>query len=257
MIGSQAGLTLAGQDEDTPRLKYAAKSAGYSEIEIHLNPETKHQSAGAISGCKVLRVYPAGTDLNNMPKFDFVVGDGDINFAFDESRYAMVAYLLDDKERGTVSPVGYNRDLLASHTDLFIVPDPDVKADIEKRAEKMRVRAAEKEEQFKNEKVSEDFAPETVEDIDAQMANLQKKKDAMTAAPPKSNAPIPGNKPPEVPKTKASRGRPKKTPEEKAAWGAQMKAAREAKAKARATIAPLPKEENAVHETVSPVVATE
>lgn len=264
MISTQAGLFLAGQDEGTPQLKYAAKSAGYSEIEIHLNPESHHQSAGAITGCKVLRVFPAGNDRNNVPQFEFEVGNGDISFAFDEKKYEMVAYLLDDKERGTVSPVGYNRDLLASHTDLFIVPDPAINADVQKRADKIRVRALEKEKERENMEVSDDLMAESVDDLDAQIKALQDKKatamgKGKSKIPPKSSAPVPGNKPPEM-KQVGQKSKPRRTPmtpEERKAWGADMKRRREEKKKAKAGIDELPKEENAVDQTTSPVGAAE
>ena len=250
MEGHQSGLVLDKQDPQAARMKYAAKAVGHDEIEVHLNPESNHQGAGSITGCKVLRVYPAGTDRNNVPKYDFVVGDGDIKFAFNEEKFAMCAHLLDDKERGTVSPVGYNRDLLASHIDLFIVPDPAIAADVQKRAEKMMVRAAENDVKRKAEAEGDSLS---VNDIDEQMEELQKRKEKMLSTPVQSTAPVHANKPPEIKQTTQKRRKSTKTPEQKAAWGAAMKAAREKKKAEKAKIAPVPKEENAVNQTVSEV----
>lgn len=249
---------MAGRDEGAPRLKYAAKRAGHKDIEIRLNPQARHQSAGQITGCKVLRVFPNGTDHNNVPKYEFEVGNGDISFVFDEEKMDMVAYLLDDEERGTVSQVGYNRDLLASHIDIFIVVDPTIAADVEKRAEKIRRKAVEDERRRSNVEVSEDYAEETPDELDAKIKMLQEKKakalSKATSIP--SQAPVPGNKPPEVKKTKNTR-KPQ-TPAEKKAWGADMKRRRELKRKEKAAgIAPVPKEENAVNEANCQVGAAE
>ena len=175
-----AGLTLTEDDDTSGAAVYAAKAAGYKFIEVHLNPNANVQNAGRITGAYKLNVYPAGTDRNNLPKYDFHVRGGDIEFAFDKRKYVMLAQVLDDTEKGAVSDIGYNRDLLATHIDMFIIPDKDVEKDVLKRAERIRERAFQKKPVDGTDMTL--YGEETITDIDKKIQELTEKKAKMASS---------------------------------------------------------------------------
>lgn len=197
-----AGLTLIDEDDDSTAKIYAAKAAGYKFIEVHLKPNVKLQGTGRISGAMTLRVWPDGLDHNNVPKFAFKATGGDIQFAFDNKKFVMYASVLDDNEKGVVSEVGYNRDLLATHLDLFDIPDPEIAADIKSRAELYKAKALQAEAERQPEPDLELYAAgpiESVSEIDRQIAMLQRRKDAALGAPPTQPA---KTEPPKAKKTR-------------------------------------------------------
>lgn len=235
-LGTQTEEDLKAGD-----IMFAAQQQGHEFIEVHLNPAIKLQNASRMTGARVIRAYDGPLDEYNIPTYEFAVTGGDIEFKRDLVKRKMVAFVLDDKEKGVVSPTGFNRDLLASHIDSFIVPDPVIAADIRNRADLLLQKRA-RDEKVKEEKSAEDYEKEIKE--------LQAKRDAALNKTVESE-------PPKKPKRES-----KKTPEERKAWGEEMQAAkkkkaaeREAEAQKKAGIASLPKEEHAKHTSTSQVGA--
>jgi len=211
-------------DDNTGVHIYAAKAAGHKFIEVHLSPDANIQGAGRISGAYTLDVFPGVPDRNNLPTFEFNVRGGDIQFAFDKEKYAMVAQVLDDDKPGVVSKVGYNRDFLASHLGMFIIPDKEIAEDVAKRAELIQDKAdADAVEAEPDMELYAPEAEETVSDIDKKMQALSEKRALMTGQPLKGTTPPKkrGRKPMTVEQRKA-------VAERFAAGKAKKKAEREA-----------------------------
>jgi len=217
------GLTSLVNEEDVRSEEiYAAEEKGYKFIEVHLNSEVRLQDTSHIAGILVARAYRAGEDENNIPIYHFIVGGGYLKFLFDRRKRRMVAHVLDDDEKGAFSPKGFNRDFLATHINMLDVVDKNIAADIRQRAEAVKKKAMET--RVKN---------KSTDELDKEIEALQKRKIAVQAENETSKAPVPATR-----RKRMSEAARKK-------FGADMKAARQAKKDKEAALAE--------HETISQV----
>jgi recombination DNA repair RAD52 pathway protein len=117
-----------------------------------------------------------------------------MNFFFERQEREFICDLYDDKGPGYFSPIGYNRDLLASHMiseeledQFFVIKDPIVMADIKNRIDYIK-KFKMKPPKFNAPDVNyaavlmRDMQqkPTTIEEIEKQLADLLKLKDDLS-----------------------------------------------------------------------------
>lgn len=159
-----------------------AKRQGHKFIKVFLHPEIIQRNANevAISGAIVLKAEKRGVGAGGLPDYHFTAEGGEtLIFRFNRAEREFMCWVFDDKGPGYFSPIGYNRDLLASHLEenFFIIPDEKVKKDIENRYQYMKENPGKR---SVNAGAPILTAPtETPEDIDAQIIYLKEKKRAM------------------------------------------------------------------------------
>ena len=156
-----------------------AKRKGYKFIKVILHHERiqRGQKEILISGCVGLQAIKVGSDgIGGLPEYEFKLTQSDeMRFVFDKNEREYVCQLLDDKGPGYFSEISFNRDLLASHftQNYFIIDDPEVKKDVEKRYNYLL--------SLNGKKVTRKAAPvldnnATEEEIDEQIRFLKEKK---------------------------------------------------------------------------------
>jgi len=173
-------MAIKTSDDITDTMKrVAAMKQGYKFIELRLNPEKVRtsQQQVRITGVKCANAYSAGLAKNGIRQYDIVKQGGHLVFKLDLEEGEYKGWLYDDEEKGPYSEIGYNRDVLASHyhEDRFIIVDPKIRKDVEKRAKLVKKHISESLAE------KEEAKPmNSVEDIDAQIEMLQQQKQALT-----------------------------------------------------------------------------
>lgn len=160
-----------------------AKKKGHKFMKIYLHPSKiqRNQKKIIISGAVTLQAVKVGLDQFGGTEYRFVEKRGDsMIFEFDSAEREYVCWLYDDVGRGYFSPVGYNRDLLASHwkEDFFIIKDPEAYADVKLRHDYISENPKATTIDVKSEKAINQHisSGQNVEEIDNQIKFLQQRK---------------------------------------------------------------------------------
>jgi hypothetical protein len=182
-MGTASVLFLTKEDEREAEIRAVAEHEGYRFIKLRLNPKKLRRITREvrITGVKVIRAFVGGVNEDGSQAIQVSVQSGAAVFIFDRADREWTTYLLDDKEKGKGSPIGHNRDFLASHCtngwddSLFIMYETDdysreVKKDVDVRAKKLKARLD------SQKKADDDARVQTVEDIEREEMDLAKKK---------------------------------------------------------------------------------
>lgn len=157
-----------------------AQAQGHKFIKVYLNMRIfgRTQNEMIISGGVKLIASQTGNGMAGLPEYSFEERSGEsFRFALDVKERQYTCHILDDQGPGYFSPIGYNRDLLATHMEegFFMIPDKEVEADVLKRAEYIK--------ENKKKHVSKKDRPavltstaNTPEDIDSHIKYLLEKK---------------------------------------------------------------------------------
>lgn len=171
---------IKGLSEDFDTIA-EAKRQGKQFIKVLLHPRQTERISERhfITGCVELKGYKTGVGHNARFSFQEITG-GTAKFEFDVSEREWICWLYDDNLQGPYSPFGFNRDFLAGHfkQEMFIIKDPQVYADVKQRAIYLEKNRDKIKAELKERKVN--LGKKTgnvIEDIDAQMEALQRRKD--------------------------------------------------------------------------------
>lgn len=154
-----------------------AKKQGYKFIKVYLNHKRVETSGKTVTICGAVMLKGTKGGLNSVGQrayeFREIRGGASMIFRLDESEREFICYMYDDPGRGYFSPVGFNRDFLASHMDRddFIIRDPEVHADIKLRYEYMKANPGKK---YKGE-APKTSANATRVDIENEINHLQER----------------------------------------------------------------------------------
>jgi len=168
------------KEEETLDEVLEAKRQGHKFIKLFLHRSRigRNQAEIIISGAVALRGIKKGSGIGGLPDYDFhpVVGES-LVFTFSREEREYVCWMYDDQEPGYFSPIGYNRDLLATHLDdnFFVVNDVAVLQDIQSRYEWLKSNPDKRNKR----QVAAAFttgAPQSVDEIDAQIEMLKERK---------------------------------------------------------------------------------
>lgn len=115
-----------------------AKRHGSKFIKVYLHPNAVGNSTGPIrfSGCVELKGSMSG--IGPQAKYTFrEIRGGSFEFQYSENEHEWICWLFDDQQKGSFSPIGYNRDLLAGHIGqrIFVIKDSLIYTDLKRRAE--------------------------------------------------------------------------------------------------------------------------
>ena len=168
------------KDEEIVDEVIEAKRKGFKFIKVILDRSRigRNQSEIHIAGAVILKGFKKGMGTGGLPEYNFEPRGGEsMIFQFSREEREYVCWLYDDDGPGYFSRIGFNRDLLASHLEekCFILSDPDVEKDVIARYEFIKSNPGKKRKQIKENIVVKDS--DSVEDIDAQIAFLKKKRE--------------------------------------------------------------------------------
>lgn len=128
------------RDEEVLDEVVEAKRQGHRYIKLFLDRSRigRNQDSIIISGAVILRGIRKGSGIGGLPDYEFQAVAGEsLVFTFSREEREYICWMYDDEMPGYFSPVGYNRDLLASHLNesFFIINDVAVLQDVQNRAQ--------------------------------------------------------------------------------------------------------------------------
>lgn len=196
---------ITKSEELEAEVRFEAIHQGHAFMKLKLNPGAFRRAPREyrMCGVKAIKGSRGASDETGRPNIGIRITGGDISFIWNKEDREWIGWLLDDKDKGAFSKVGYNRDVIASHVAgvgwakaVFHLDEKDeytrsIKKDVEDRILRME------NSQKSAEQTAEEKRLSSLSEIDRSMEELMARKQAMLSSAPstaKEEAPVANHK---------------------------------------------------------------